>query len=228
MIRSMDTDEPQITLVREDALLLTFSESARPEVQTRIWQLTHTLQEDPGWNEILREVVPGPGNLMLQLLPDSDYGLTDVTRELEPLWHRLDPSEFRGRRVDIPVRYGGADGPDLEEVARHNELSPEEVIQLHAEGEYRVLCLGFQPGFAYLGGLDRRLFIPRRVTPRSRIPAGSVAIGGRQTGIYPAETPGGWHVIGHTGMPMFDASSDEPCALQPGDTVRFLAENAHD
>lgn len=228
MILRMSINEPQITLVREDALLFTFSDTADPEVQPRLWQLTHHLQQDSNWHHTLREVVPGPGNLMLQLQPNSDYGLTDLTRELEILWKQLDPSRFEGRRIEISVRYGGRAGPDLEVVAQHNGLTPEEVIERHTAGDYRVLCLGFQPGFAYLGGLDEQLSTPRRATPRTRIPAGSVAIGGSQTGVYPADTPGGWHIIGHTDRPLFDPGWEQPCVLEPGDTVRFVREDGND
>lgn len=224
----MSINEPQITLVREDALLFTFSDTADPEVQPRLWQLTHHLQQDSNWHDTLREVVPGPGNLMLQLQPESDYGLTDLTRELEILWKQLDPSRFEGRQIEIRVRYGGRGGPDLDVVAQHNGLTPEEVIERHAAGHYQVLCLGFQPGFAYLGGLDEQLWTPRRATPRTRIPAGSIAIGGSQTGVYPADTPGGWHIIGHTDRPLFDPEWERPCVLEPGDTVRFVREDGND
>jgi KipI family sensor histidine kinase inhibitor len=124
--------------------------------------------------------------------------------------------------VEIPVRYGGADGPDLEEVASVHELSPSDVVELHAGAMYRVLFLGFAPGFAYLGGLPPGLATPRRSTPRTRVPAGSVGIAGEQTGVYPRAMPGGWQLIGRTDIALWDLSRPSPALLRPGDVVRFV------
>ncbi len=132
---------------------------------------------------------------------------TSVIRELiEPAVH------------EIPVRY---DGEDLEEVARRTQLSVEEVMTIHSEREYRVYVIGFVPGFAYLGSLDERLALPRRESPRKRVPAGSVAIADQQTGIYPSSTPGGWHLIGNTDAVLFDQAQDPPARFRVGDRVRF-------
>jgi inhibitor of KinA len=120
--------------------------------------------------------------------------------------------------VTIPVRY---DGPDLAYVARETGLTEREVIRLHAEPEYRVYLLGFAPGFAYLGDLDPALVLPRRSAPRLRVPAGAVAIGGAQTGVYPLATPGGWHLIGSTPLTMFDPAREPAALLRAGDRVRF-------
>ncbi len=125
-----------------------------------------------------------------------------------------------GRTITIPVRY---DGMDLDEVARASGLSVSDVIELHTTPEYQVALLGFVPGFAYLEPLDPRLVLPRRATPRSRVPSGSVAIAGGQTGIYPAETPGGWLIIGQTSLPLFDPTRRPPALLAVGDRVRFEA-----
>lgn len=126
-----------------------------------------------------------------------------------------------GRFVEIPVCYDGEFGPDLADVARHTGLSVEEVIARHSAVEYRVHCLGFAPGFPYLGGLPPELATPRRATPRQGVPAGSVAIGGAQTGIYPQSSPGGWNVIGRTPLRLFDADREPPALLKAGDRVRF-------
>ena len=125
-----------------------------------------------------------------------------------------------GRTVDVPVCYGGAYGEDLPVVARHAGLSEEEVIRLHSGRTYRIYMLGFLPGFPYLGGLDERLFTPRRETPRTRIPAGSVGIGGQQTGIYPMDSPGGWQLIGRTPLCLFAPGRTLPYAA--GDSIRFV------
>jgi len=124
------------------------------------------------------------------------------------------------RRVEIPVRYGGAYGPDLEEVARQHDLTPDEVVRLHSEATYRVYMLGFAPGFAYLGGLPAAIATPRRAEPRTSVPAGTVGIGGSQTGIYPLASPGGWNIIATVRKPrLFDAASGTVFTL--GDRVRF-------
>jgi KipI family sensor histidine kinase inhibitor len=127
-----------------------------------------------------------------------------------------------GRLVEIPTRYGAADGEDLDDVATQVGLSPAAVVELHASTEYEVYMLGFAPGFAYLGVLPEALAVPRRPTPRSRVPAGSVAIAERQTAVYPAVTPGGWNLIGHTDLTLWDVERDPPALLAPGDRVRFV------
>ena len=126
------------------------------------------------------------------------------------------------RDVEVPVCYGGAYGPDLEEVARACAMDPEQVVAIHVACEHEVFMLGFSPGFPYIGGLDPRLSVPRRPTPRTRIPAGSVAIARDQTAIYTFETPGGWNLIGRTPVRLFDPVADPPCRLQAGDRIRFV------
>ncbi len=130
--------------------------------------------------------------------------------------------EQTSRIVEIPTTYGGEKGPDLAFVAQYTGLSEQEVVRLHTEPLYDVYMLGFTAGFAYLGGLPERLAVPRLPTPRLRVPAGSVGIGGTQTGIYPVESPGGWRIIGQTRLPLFDASCQPPASLLPGDKVRFV------
>lgn len=127
------------------------------------------------------------------------------------------------RVMEIPVVYGGEHGPDLEFVAKINELSPEEVIALHTQQEYLVYMIGFAPGFPYLGGMNKRIAAPRKDTPRLQIPAGSVGIAGEQTGVYPIQTPGGWQLIGRTPVPLFTPQGTSPSLLQAGDLVRFKA-----
>ncbi len=124
--------------------------------------------------------------------------------------------------IEIPVRYGGADGPDLAAVAEKLGLPPARVVDLHVGATYRVLFLGFAPGFAYLDGLPGELAVPRRASPRERVPAGSVGIAGPQTAIYPLSMPGGWQLIGRTDVRVFDATRPEPALLRPGSTIRFV------
>ncbi len=130
--------------------------------------------------------------------------------------------KYKANTVEIPVCYGGEFGEDLEDVAQRCNLTADDVVKRHAKPLYEVYMLGFVPGFAYLGGLDRSIATPRRDTPRKRIPAGSVAIGGEQTGVYPFETPGGWNLIGRTPLTLFRIDAEPPVLMQPGDRVRFV------
>lgn len=220
----MDNTEPHISLITEDALLFSFSDTPDSTLQQRLWTLADWLRDQQTDLFPLQEIVPGPGSLMLQLTPDATQTLASITDRLESLWQSTERVTAPDRQVDIPVHYGGSAGRDLDAVAAAAGLSSAEVIALHSAAEYQVLCLGFQPGFPYLNGLDKRLHTPRRSTPRTRIPAGSVAIGGNQTGIYPADSPGGWHIIGHTSIELFNPRANPPCKLRAGDRIRFIPE----
>ena len=129
------------------------------------------------------------------------------------------------RQVEVPVRYGGEHGIDLEAVARHLHLSAEDVIRIHSEKIYTVYMMGFTPGYPYLGKLDDALVMPRLETPRTRVPAGTVAIASSQTGIYSIESPGGWNLIGWTPLKLFDLESETPFLFSPGDEVKFVVED---
>lgn len=134
---------------------------------------------------------------------------------------RLEESKEH-RIVKVPVAYGGEFGPDLGFVAEYNGLTEDDVIEIHSKPTYRVYMLGFTPGFAYMGGLDERIATPRLENPRKKVPAGSVGIAGKQTGIYPIESPGGWRLIGRTPLKLFDPKKDPPTLLLPGDHVKFI------
>ena len=130
--------------------------------------------------------------------------------------------ETAGRVFEIPVCYGGEFGPDLPDIASHAGLTEREVVDIHTSSDYLVYMLGFLPGFCYLGGLDGRIHTPRLETPRLKIPAGSVGIGGSQTGIYPMESPGGWRLMGKTPVRTWDPDRDVPILMQAGDSIRFV------
>jgi inhibitor of KinA len=142
----------------------------------------------------------------------------------------VDRGANRGRRVksksrsiEIPVCYDSEFAADIDDVARHTQLSATKIVDLHTATEYRVACIGFVPGFTFLAGLPKNLATPRRDVPRKEIPPGSVGIGGAQTGIYPLRSPGGWNLVGRTPLKLFDSSKNPPTLLQPGDRVRFRA-----
>ncbi|SDI65275.1 5-oxoprolinase subunit PxpB [Pseudomonas panipatensis] len=205
------------------ALLLTLAEQPDAHLPLRIAALAERLRVQLG--DCLTDLVPGWTSLLLHYdLLRID--LPTLRQRLQPLldeWPTLAPAPGAGRLHEIPVWYAGA---DLDEVARHCRLSVAQVIALHSGREYRVGAIGFAPGFAYLGELDERLALPRRATPRTRVPAGSLAIAERQTAIYPQASPGGWHLLGHTPLRLFDAQREPPCPLALGDRVRFLPIDA--
>lgn len=209
--------------VGERMLLLRLGATVDATLNARVHALAAALREAD--LEGIVDLVPAYASLAVHYDPLawSDGG--------EAPWRRLEhklrtyastqPSAPTSRCIEIPVRYGGDEGPDLEWVAQCSGLEAEEVVRRHAGAAYRVAMLGFAPGFPYLLGLDPALQLPRRAEPRLRVPAGSVAIGGAQTGIYPRELPGGWHLMGRTPLSLFDPASEPPCVLAPGDEVRF-------
>ncbi|MFM4962157.1 5-oxoprolinase subunit PxpB [Aeromonas bivalvium] len=216
----MGSSECRLYPLGERALVLETGLGADLIGQRRVWWLAQRLREQGG-GERLEEIVPGMNNLTLVFDPE----VTDPTSLrlwLTELWRQGEELDYRPREREIPVHYGGEWGPDLEEAARHCGLTPAELVARHRGGDYRVYFLGFQPGFAYLGGLAPALAVPRRREPRLKVPAGSVGIGGAQTGIYPAASPGGWQLIGRTDLTLFDSRRDEPSYLLPGDRVRFV------
>lgn len=150
----------------------------------------------------------------------SPYGqLTDALRQL--LADVTDDALPAPRVVDVPVCYGGDFGPDLENLATQHAMNVDDVVHIHTSGDYLVYMVGFMPGFAYLGGLSDEIATPRRSSPRTAVPAGTVGIGGQQTGVYPLESPGGWNLIGRTPLRIFDIARAEPTLLATGDRVRF-------
>lgn len=207
----------------ETMLLLRLGAKIDPALNARVHALATTLRD--AHLEGVIDLVPAYASLAVRYDPRAwDDGHEVPWRRLERALRACHPSAVRAvatRRIEITVRYGGDDGPDLEAVARHARLAVDDVVRLHAGATYRVAMLGFAPGFPYLLGLDPALQLPRRAEPRLRVPAGSVAIGGAQTGIYPRELPGGWHLVGRTSLSLFDPSREPPCLLAPGDEVRF-------
>lgn len=166
------------------------------------------------------ETVPTLRSLTVHYLP-SVTTAAELQAAIEPLREGLEAAAPVGRRWHLPVHYGDADGPDLEAVARHAGLAPEDCARLHASIAYRIYMIGFLPGHPYMGDLPPALRLPRRDTPRVAVPAGSVAIATTMTVIYPWESPGGWHIIGRTPAPLFDMRNAAPALLAPGDVISF-------
>jgi len=212
----------------ERAVLLDFPGTPPSlDLQQRLWRLREQVLARHDELHVTADCVPGMGNLCWVFDPDRLDSASACARLLK-LWQAVCdkplPASTRGRLVEVPVHYGGEAGPDLADVARHHGLPPRELVRLHSEAEYRVFFLGFLPGFAYLAGLPEALHTPRRATPRTAVPAGSVGIGGAQTGVYPCTSPGGWQLIGRTELRLFDADAQPPTLLQPGDRLRFVVE----
>lgn len=206
-------------LLGERAVVLELEPPVSLVSQQRIWGLCQRLQQ----NEQIAEVIPGMNNLTL-LLRDPQLKALDAIERLQRWWEESEVLLAEPRQVEIPVVYGGSGGPDLAEVARAADLTSQQVVELHSSADYVVYFIGFQPGFPYLGGLDERLHTPRRAEPRLVVPGGSVGIGGSQTGIYPLAAPGGWQLIGHTPLSLFDPQQQPPTLLRPGDSVRFVPQ----
>ncbi|MBV8637034.1 MAG: 5-oxoprolinase subunit PxpB [Candidatus Eremiobacteraeota bacterium] len=205
---------PKFRRLGTNVLVVHADGSRRLENQERIWRLHAAARALDG----VCESVPGMNNLTL--LYDERIAPDTLERRLREAWDMAVPVGARSRTHVIEVRYGGTDGPDLAGVAAAAQLSEREVVRLHASTEYVVYFLGFQPGFAYLGDLDRRLYLPRRDVPRAVVPAGSVAVALHQTAIYPFASPGGWHIIGRTDATVFDPLRSE-ALFAAGDRVRF-------
>ncbi|CAB3962030.1 allophanate hydrolase [Burkholderia cenocepacia] len=208
--------QPRFYPLGDAALVCEVPPPATLDCQRRVWAVAEAAR---AWPDVI-DVVPGMNNLTIvfDALATTADSLTPALRDA---WETADVEHADGREVEIPVEYGGAAGPDLPAVAAHTGLSADEVVARHAAGAYVVFFVGFQPGFAYLGGLDAALHMPRRAAPRLEVPAGSVGIGGAQTGIYPATSPGGWQLIGRTSLVLFDPARPQPTLLLPGDRVRF-------
>jgi inhibitor of KinA len=176
------------------------------------------------------EMVPTYRSLLVSYDPlVSRYGemidvLTDISTHIE----ERAAEEQAPRIVELPVVYGGDDGPDLETVAENAGVTVQEVIDIHSGVDYRVYMIGFAPGFPYLGGLDERIATPRLKTPRISVPAGSVGIAESQTGVYPNASPGGWQLIGRTAVQLFDVAKPSPSLITPGSKVRFVPVQSHE
>ena len=231
--------ELAIEWLGERALLLRFGDTIERALNERVHAAAFALRS-ARMAEII-EIVPAYASLCVHFDPAALTAPNEASRKLFVVRvreaiaaagptvanpGREDPQQHAAAIIEIPVCYGGAFGPDLDAVAAHAGLNATEVVALHSATTYQVAMLGFAPGFPYLLGLDARLHAPRLAQPRTRVPAGSVAIGGAQTGIYPRELPGGWRIIGRTPITLFDATHATPALISPGQSVRFRAIDA--
>lgn len=198
----------------DQSVLIELGRRIDTAVNSRAIALARTLRQRRG----VLEATPGYASVTLRYDPER-LQPENIQRAVERLLAQKSSPPGMGRLHRVPVIY---DGPDLEETARALELSVDELIHLHTEPTYRCFMVGFVPGWAYLGPLPERIRLPRRAVPRTAVPAGTVAIAGSQAGVYPLPTPGGWHLLGRTTLPMFLPEQDPPSLFLPGDRVRFF------
>jgi inhibitor of KinA len=209
--------DPGITRLGSSAVLVSFGGSMSRETSARV----HSLVRAVACAQLDGVIDVAPAYTTIAVYFDSRLTnherVADSVGQLVREGHEMPNAAVK--LVEIPVRY---DGVDLAEVAERCALPVDEVVRRHSAVTYDVYMIGFVPGFAYLGSIDPSLVLPRRSPPRTRVPAGSVAIAGTQTGVYPRATPGGWNILGTTNVKMFDVTRDQPSLLQPGDRVRFV------
>ncbi len=207
----------------ENALIIYFEQVVTADTSARVRQATAVLESVLA--DVLIDLVPSYASLLVIF----DLSCIDAATLEQKITEMLDTAPAAsgsvGKLVELPVYYSMESGPDLAEISRVKKVSVEEVIALHQSREYLVYAIGFAPGFAYLGEVDSRIVMPRLDTPRTSVPCGSVGIAGRQTAVYPADSPGGWNLIGLCPERMFDPLSEPSMPLQVGDRVRFFSIN---
>jgi len=212
---------PRISIYGDHAVLVDWeTEGFSEAVNDTVHSLAAKLRESGKYIE----VVPGYDSLVC-VFDLAARSVESTKRHIEDLLARnAQIGSQTGQLVEIPVHYGGKDGPDMETICKSAKLSADEVIALHSKGEYRVCMMGFIPGFTFLSPAPEKLHHPRLATPRAKVPAGSVGIANWQTGIYGLESPGGWQIIGRTPLSIFDVERETPFLLNAGDRVRFVPQ----
>jgi len=214
-------ETPTFRIMGDRALLVELGDEIHPSVNTKVRELFLKLDRES--IKGVTELVPSYRSVMVVYNPLA-IALPSLQETVSRLHREASRSPLpEPKRLEVPVVYGGRFGPDLEWVAAFHRLSPEEVIRHHTQPVYRVYMIGFTPGYPYLGEIPEAIVTPRRETPRVAVPQGSVAIAQRQTGIYPVQSPGGWHILGWTPMKLFDAGNWPPTPLEIGDLVKFFS-----
>lgn len=214
--------KPQTVPLGDSALLVRLGEEIDPAINRRVHALAALIEAAP--LQGITGLVPAYGTLLVHYDP-LILSYTEIGRWVRAKLGQVEEAVSRTpRRLEVPVRYGGGHGVDLEFVAAHHGLQVEDVIRIHSGKVYMVYMMGFTPGFPYMGKLDDAIVTPRLVSPRTFVPAGTVAIAGPQTGIYPIDSPGGWRLIGFTTLKLFDPQSETPFLFSPGDEVIFTVE----
>ncbi len=210
----------KISTAGDASLLIEFGNEISPEINSKITAVVKLMKEQH--IEGVVDIIPAFCSLLINYDPRV-LSYDEIKKRMKRLLSMDIKAGEASRRVfEIPVCYGGEYGPDLANIAEHAGLTEEEVIEIHSSRDYLIYMLGFLPGFCYLGGLDERIHTPRLANPRIKINAGSVGIGGSQTGIYPLDSPGGWQLMGMTPVKTYDPERGEPILLRAGDYIRFI------
>ena len=210
----------RILTAGDSALLIEFGKEINPETNRKITAIVQLMREQH--IEGIVDVIPAFCSLLINYDPRV-LSYEELKERMENLLKIETKTETTRKRIfEIPVCYGGEYGPDIDNIAEHAGLSVNEVIKIHSSKDYLIYMLGFLPGFTYLGGLDERIYTPRLASPRLTIRAGSVGIGGSQTGIYPLDSPGGWQLMGLTPVRTYDPERQTPILVEAGDYIRFI------
>lgn len=210
----------KIMTAGDSSILIQFGNSIDPDINARIAATVQLMKEQH--IEGVVDIIPAFCSLLINYDPRV-ISFDEMRTRMEKILSVEIAAGARKKKVyEIPVCYGGEFGPDLPTIAEHAGLSEQEVIDIHSSTDYLIYMLGFLPGFTYLGGLDERIHTPRLANPRIRIPAGSVGIGGSQTGIYPMDSPGGWQLMGMTPVKTYDPDRETPILVEAGDYIRFV------
>jgi len=210
----------KILTAGDASLLVEFGKEINPEINRKIAATVQLMREQH--IEGVVDVIPSFCALLINYDPRV-IGYEEIKDRIRNLLKvEIKAGDERKKIFEIPVCYGGEFGPDIVTIAEHAGLTEEEVIEIHSSRDYLIYMLGFLPGFCYLGGLDERIFTPRLASPRLKIDAGSVGIGGSQTGIYPLDSPGGWQLMGKTPVKTYDPDREVPILVEAGDYIRFV------
>lgn len=213
----------KILTAGDASLLVEFGKEINPEINRKIAATVQLMREQH--IEGVVDVIPAFCSLLINYDPRV-IGYEEIKSRIKDLLRlEIKAANEKKKIFEIPVCYGGEFGPDIATIAENAGLTEQEVIEIHSSRDYLIYMLGFLPGFCYLGGLDERIFTPRLASPRIKIDAGSVGIGGSQTGIYPLDSPGGWQLMGKTPVKTYDPDRDVPILVEAGDYIRFVPIN---
>lgn len=212
--------KPKFRIMGDRAVLVELGDDISPQINQKVRGLYigtkgHRIKG-------IKDLVPSYRSLMVVYDP-LIISLNSLESQMNEIWNALDDARLPDpRTVEIPVVYGDKYGPDLEWIADYHKMTPQDVIRLHTQPTYQVYMIGFMPGYPYMGEVPDELVTPRRKTPRTHVPRGSVGIAQKQTGIYPVASPGGWQIIGRTPVRLFDPQGKPPSFLEMGDRVKFF------
>ncbi|KAJ51837.1 KipI family sensor histidine kinase inhibitor [Clostridium tetanomorphum] len=215
--------EPKYLIAGDKAITVEFGDEIKEEINKLVRNMSFAINKEK--IKGITEIIPTYRSVSIQYNP-LEIGINELIEKLKEIYENIDSIKLPlAKIIEIPTVYGGEYGPDIEFVARHNNMSIEQVIKFHTSVDYLIYMLGFTPGFTYLGGLPKEIETPRLKTPRTKIPAGSTGIAGKQTGIYPIESPGGWQLIGRTPLKFYNPKRNPPIIFNAGDYLRFIPIN---